>query len=45
MSVFFLFLFLLLILGIASRYWGADSTDKINSCEWGRRRWRDEQGY
>ena len=36
-------LVLLLILDIAAWYWGVASTDKIDSCEWRRRRWRDEQ--
>jgi hypothetical protein len=43
MLTFTIILILLLILDMAARYWGVDSTDKMESCEWRRRRWRDEQ--
>lgn len=36
-------LVLLVILDVVSYYWGVDSTDKIDSGEWMRRRQHDER--
>lgn len=39
MLILLIILALLLVLDIAAWYWGVDSTDKIDSCEWERRGW------
>lgn len=37
MVILYILLIALIILGIAARRWGADSSDGINSPEWERR--------
>ena len=41
METVIILLIAVLVLGVASRQWGFDSTEKIDSSEWERRRqWR-----
>lgn len=41
MITFLLFVALLLILDVAAWFWGADSTDKVDSAEWDKRKLYD----
>jgi hypothetical protein len=41
MAMILILLILFIVLAVASCYWGFDSTDKVDSPEWERRRnWR-----